>query len=199
MAHQNQRANMNAAAEPLMRRHRISVEEYYRMAEVGLLAPDARVELIEGEIIDMAPIGSRHGSLVDTLVEVFVQAFAGKAIVRGQGAVQLDGFSQPQPDIALLKPRQDRYRDRNPSGPDTFLVVEVSDSTLLYDRQIKVPLYARHGVPEVWIVDAQDSQLHFFRSLAAGEYTWISSTAEPGIVAIAGLPQMTVDLSPLFR
>jgi Uma2 family endonuclease len=188
-----------STTEVLPRRHRISVDDYYRMAEVGLLAPDARVELIEGEVIDMAPTGSRHGSLVDILVERFVQAFAGKAIVRSQGAVQLDGFSQPQPDVALLKPRPDRYRSQNPSGRDTFLVIEVSDSTLLYDRQIKVPLYARHGVPEVWIVDAEDSQLHCFRSLVAGEYTRISSTAEPGCIAIDGLDGVTADLTSLFR
>lgn len=125
------------------------------MAEVGLLAPDARVELIEGEIIDMPPIGPDHGSVADRLNHLLVPAVGQRAIVRVQGAVRLSRMSEPQPDTALLVPRKDYYRAAHPTGDNTFLVIEVSDSTLRYDRNVKVPLYARHAVPEVWIADLQ--------------------------------------------
>lgn len=183
------------------RRHRITVDEYYRMAEVGLLAPDARVELIEGEIIDMPPIGPDHGSVVDRLNHLLVPAVGERAIVRVQGAVRLSRMSEPQPDVALLVPRTDYYRAGHPSGENTYLVIEVSDSTLRYDRDVKVPLYARHGVPEVWIVDLQNNRLLLWRSPADGKYAEAATTAGPGEMRempIAALAGMTVDLSGLF-
>jgi Uma2 family endonuclease len=189
---------MGTPMETWPRRHRITVDEYYRMAEVGLLAPDARVELIEGEIIDMPPIGPDHGSVVDRLTHLLVHAVGDRAIVRVQGAVRLSRASEPQPDVALLAPRKDYYRAGQPSGADTFLLIEVSDSTLRYDRDVKVPLYARHGVPEVWIIDLQASRILSFRSPADGKYRDETSTEAPGDTAIKALPGLTVDLSELL-
>lgn len=189
---------MGIPMESLPRRHRITVDEYYRMAEVGLLAPDARVELIEGEIIDMPPIGPDHGSVVDKLTHLLVHAVGDHAIVRVQGAVRLSRASEPQPDVALLLPRTDYYRAGHPSGDNTFLVIEVSDSTLRYDRNVKVPLYARHGVPEVWIVDITGNQVHFYRNPADGRYRNEASAAEPGATPIMALPAVAVDLSGLM-
>lgn len=189
---------MDTSVENWPRRHRITVDEYYRMAEVGLLAPDARVELIEGEIIDVAPIGTDHGSVVDRLNHLLVHAVADRAIVRVQGAVRLSRASEPQPDVALLAPRNDYYRGGHPSGADTFLVIEVSDSTLRYDRDVKVPLYARHGVPEVWIIDLQGSRMLSFRSPADGKYRDETSTDAPGRTPISTLPGLAVDLSELL-
>jgi Uma2 family endonuclease len=179
---------MSAVMDNWLPRHRITVDEYHRMAEVGLLAPDARVELIDGEIIDMAPMGSPHGSTVDWLTRLLCAAVGERAIVRVQGAVRLSRSSEPQPDLALLRPRKDFYRTGHPSGPETQLVIEVSDSTLRYDRQIKVPLFARHGVPEVWVVDLEHNQLHFYRSLVDGAYADVAFTAKPGVTAISVLP-----------
>jgi Uma2 family endonuclease len=182
----------------LLTRHRITVDEYYRMAEVGLLAPDARVELIEGEIIDMLPNGSLHDGTVSHL-DALAHRIAGDcAWVRCRGPVRLSLSSEPEPDLALLKVRDDHYKRSHPTGRDTLLIVEVSDSTLRYDREIKVPLYARYGVPEVWIVDLEHGQLHFHRSLTDGAYADMSFTARPGITAISALPGVTVDLSGLF-
>ena len=189
---------MGTPMESWPRRHRITVDEYYRMAEVGLLAPDARVELIEGEIIDMPPIGPDHGSVVDKLTHLLVHAVGDRAIVRVQGAVRLSRASEPQPDVALLVPRTDYYRAGHPAGDNTFLVIEVSDSTLRYDRNVKVPLYARHGVPEVWIVDIPGSQVHFYRSPADGRYRDETSAAVPGPTPIMALPSVTVELSSLM-
>lgn len=180
-------------------RHRITVDEYYRMAEVGLLAPDARVELIEGEIIDMPPIGSRHGGTVTQLHHLLVQAVATRASVRVQQPVRLGKSSEPQPDLALVKPRADYYKSRHPTAADTLLIVEVSDTTFRYDRQIKVPLYARHGIPEVWIVDIKGRQMHFFRSPGADGYGDVVSSTEPGAREIAALPGVQVDLSGVLR
>lgn len=169
------------------------------MAEVGLLAPDARVELIEGEIIDMAPIGMHHTSVVDRLNRWLMSAVSDEAIVRVQGSFRLSGFTEPQPDVVLLKPREDFYWSRFATGDDTLLVVEVSDTPFRYDSKIKVPLYARYGIPEYWIVEIEHSRLHFFRSLADGRYTDVSATSTPGVAEIPGLSGKRIDLSRLLQ
>src|SRR5688572_28169459 len=147
---------MGMQMESWPQRHRITVHDYHRMAEIGVLAPDARVELIEGEIIDLAPIGNDHRSIVDQLNQALVMAAGDRAIVRTQGSIRLSQWSEPEPDVVLLVPRPDFYRGELAAGTGTLLVIEVSDTTLRYDRDIKVPLYARHGVPEVWVVDVND-------------------------------------------
>ena len=107
---------MGTPMEIWPRRHRVTVDEYHRMAEIGLLAPDARVELIEGEIVDVAPVSSEHGSIVDQLNWLLTQAVGRRAIVRVQGTVRLSEITEPEPDVALLKPRADFYRHRQPMG-----------------------------------------------------------------------------------
>ena len=190
---------MSTPMESWPRRHRITVHEYHRMAEVGLLAPDARVELIEGEIVDMAPIGTEHGSVVDQLNRLLTRAVGDLAIVRIQGAIRLSQITEPEPDVAVLKARADFYRHEQPPGTDTLLVVEVSDSTLRYDRDVKVPLYARHGVAEVWIVDLQRGRVLFYASPADGEYRKQSSVDRPAMTPLAALPSVSVDLSGLLE
>jgi Uma2 family endonuclease len=189
---------MSTLMETWPRRHRITVDEYHRMAEVGLLAPDARVELIEGEIIDMAPIARDHTSVVDQLTRLFVRAVGDEAIVRVQGSVRLSQMSEPEPDVILLRPKVDFYRSRFATGADTLLVIEVSDSTLRYDRDIKVPLYARHGVPETWIADLQNNQLLVYGRLHGGSYRQSDVVSGPWRMAIAGLPGIVVDLAAVF-
>jgi Uma2 family endonuclease len=170
------------------------------MAEVGLLAPDARVELIEGEIIDMAPIGIHHASVVDRLTRWLMSAVSEKeAVVRIQGSFRLSDFTEPEPDVILLKPREDFYWSRFATGDDSPLVIEVSDSTFRYDRVIKAPLYARYGIPEYWIVEIEDARVHFFRSLVDGRYTDISVTSTPGTTGIPGLSGKSIDLSKLLQ
>ncbi len=179
-------------------RRRITADDYCRMAEVGLLPPEARVELIDGEILDMPPIGKDHESVVDRLTHLFVRAVGDLAIVRVQGSVRLGSMSMPQPDITVLKPRPDFYRSRRATSADALLIIEVSESTLRFDRDVKVPLYARNGIPEVWVVDLQNDRLHFFRALRDGDYAHQHSTPTPGVTALAELPQVSVDLSPLL-
>ena len=134
--------------------HRFDVDDYYRMAEVGILSREDRVELIQGEIIDMAPISSAHGGTVVALTELVARLVAdGKVLVSMQGPLRLDPHNEPQPDLMLLRPRSDDYRDGHPDAADVLLLVEVADSSLAYDRGPKLALYGRHGVAEVWIVD----------------------------------------------
>jgi Uma2 family endonuclease len=179
-------------------RHRITVDEYYRMAEDGRLAPDARTELIEGEVIEMPGIGSPHASTVTRLQYRLFPVLGGSAQMRVQQPVRLDDYSEPQPDLVVVLPRQDFYHARHPGPADTLLIVEVSQSSLRFDRSVKVPLYARHQVPEVWLMDLERFRIHFFRSLRDGTYTDVSFTDNPAAVALSALPGVTVDLSGLF-
>jgi Uma2 family endonuclease len=191
---------MIAVMQPdLVHRHRLTVEEYFRMAEVGLLAPEARVELIEGEIIDMAPVGHRHTSLISRLHGRFARELVGRACVWDQGTLRMSTYSAPEPDLVLLKYRKDEYGLAAPTPEDILLVVEVSESSLRYDRKVKLPLYARHGVPELWIVNVAARRLHLFHTLAAGHYTPTASTPSPGRVSLQALAGATVDLTGLLE
>ena len=190
---------MSVAMEDFPRRHRITVDEYHHMAQVGLIAPDARVELIEGVIVDMPPIGSRHTSAVNRLNRLLIQAVEGRAIVQCQGSVRLDGFSEPQPDFALLAPREDFYEHRHPTPADALLVIEVSDSSVQYDSGPKMSLYARHGIPELWVFDIKGRKLLSFRNPVGAAYEEMQASELPGIVTIASLPDISIDLSSLYR
>jgi len=183
----------------LVRRHRLTVEEYFRMAEIGLLAPEARVELIEGEIFDMAPTGNQHGGLTAWLHRRFLRDLGEKISVWDQVTLPLGRFSAPEPDLVVLKYRKDEYRNKRPSSEDVLLIVEVSQSSLRHDVKVKVPLYARHGVPEVWIVDVQRLRVQVFHTLRADHYAHASVTPTPGRVSLQALPDAIVDLTGLFE
>ena len=187
-----------AVMNDLLPRHRITVDEYYRMAEVGLIAPDARTELIEGEVIEMPPMGSSHAATVSLLMYRLAAGLGRLDQVRVQLPVRLDAYSEPLPDFAVVLSREDLYRSCHPLPTDTLLVVEISQSTLRLDLKVKVPLCARHKVPEVWVVDLEHERIHFFHSPQDGIYTDSSFTDKPGIVTLASLPHARVDLSGLF-
>ena len=151
--------------------HRWSVEEYHQMAMAGLLDETDRVELIEGELIDMAPIGSKHAFRVDSISRA-LQRVAGKLfLVRVQNPVLLGERSEPQPDIAVVKDKN--YAESHPGAEDVLLIVEVSDTTLAYDRDVKLSLYARHGIPEVWLLDVNAGEMTVYREPAEGQYRLI--------------------------
>lgn len=180
-----------------IRRHRLNVDEYYRMGEVGLLAPDLRTELIEGEIIDMAPIGVSHAALVGKLVRHFFAMVGNQALVEGQRPIRLSNISEPQPDVVLLRPRADEYTTAHPTANDVLLLIEVSDSTLRYDRERKLPLYAQHGIPEVWLIDVQQRRLLRFTEPSAGLYQK-SETFESGFIQPRLLANIGIDLDKLL-
>lgn len=183
---------------PSQSRRPITVEEYYTRAQIGLIDPDARVELIEGEVVDMAAIGNWHCFAVDLLAEKLFALAKGKAIVRVQSALRLSDFTELQPDISLLKMRKDRYRESQACGPDALLVIEVSDTTLRKDLDVKMPLYARHGVPEVWVVDLQNDRVRFHRMPQGGRYRDVTSASRPGRTPVPGLKAAKIDLDSLL-
>jgi Uma2 family endonuclease len=176
----------------------MTVEEYYTRAQIGLIDPDARVELIEGEVVDMAPIGNRHGYAVDLLTTRLCALADDKAIVRVQGALRLSDVTEVQPDISLLKMRTNRYRESQACGSDALLVIEVSDTTLRKDLYVKTPLYARHGVPEVWIVDLENDRIRFHRAPEGGRYREVTSASKPGSTPVPGLAGAEIDLAALL-
>jgi Uma2 family endonuclease len=136
-----------------------TVDEYYRMADAGILTENDRVELIEGEIIQMSPIGRKHAARVDRATDILTLRLRGKAMVSIQNPLRLNNFNEPQPDIVVLKPREDYYESKSHTPEDTFVVMEVSDSTLRYDVEVKLPIYARAGIPEVWIENVSEDLL----------------------------------------
>lgn len=140
----------NGATFPPHRR-KFTVDEYYRMAEVGILERDERVELIEGEIIVMPPIGPEHADNVDEFNEVLARYAPGRYRVRIQNPVRLSNESEPEPDVALLRRRPEGYSAAHPTPADVLLVIEVAHSSLEYDRSIKAHIYGRSGVPETWV------------------------------------------------
>jgi Uma2 family endonuclease len=148
---------------PVQTQHRFSVKEYYRIAESGVLHPDARVELLDGRIIDMSPIGPFHGEVTTYLTEVFAAASKGRWRTRAQNSLRLDEHSEPQPDLVLAKPIAETYRKRHPRPDEVFLLIEVSDTTLEFDQDQKLPAYGRAGVAEVWIVNLVDLVLEIYR------------------------------------
>ncbi len=187
---------MNAiVADNWILRHRITVDEYYRMAEVGLLTPDARTELIEGEVIDMAPIGDKPANTVDRLVRLFAKALADDTGLGVQRPIRLSTKSEPQPDLVIYKERN--VAAGHPTGADILLVIEVSDSTLRYDREKKAPLYAQHGIPEMWLVDLNRKQLQRLSEPRDGAYQKVE-TFEGGSIQPLLLSNVSIDLDKIL-
>jgi Uma2 family endonuclease len=179
--------------------HRFSVKDYYRMAETGVLPPDARVELLNGRIIDMSPIGPFHGGVVNRLDRFFNLKANGRWIVSTQNALHLDEFSEPQPDLMLLEPRADDYVTSHPRAEDVILLIEVSDSTIEYDREQKTPDYARAGVREVWIIDLVEQGIEIYREPGLNGYVekFVLKAGEQ--VSPEAFPDAVLDLGALLK
>ena len=179
-------------------RRLFTVDEYYAMAKAGILAREERVELIDGEIIVMAPIGDDHLASVDIGNRFLVRAVGDRAIVRVQGSIRLDERTQPQPDFALLKDRDDFYRSGAPGPDDVLLLIEVSYSSLSYDRNIKQRLYARFGIVESWIVNLRDGTIEVYTDPVGGEYT-VTRVFRPGeTVSPASFPDIALSVSDII-
>lgn len=189
---------MNSAADLGVQPRLLSIDDYHRMAEAGVFAPEERVELIEGGIVQMAPIGSPHGGMVKRLNRLLTDAVRQHAIVSVQDPIQLGNYSEPEPDLALLRPRADFYDRAHPTASSVLLVVEVAQSSLKYDRELKLPLYARHSIPEAWLVDVDKRVLHMFREPGASDYARFDTTAKPGKLRLVALPDIEIDLTGLF-
>jgi Uma2 family endonuclease len=179
-----------------VKRRRFTVEEYDRMGEVGILTADDRVELLDGEIIEMAPIHPPHSSVVDRLTRLFTARLGERVILRVGGPIALvQQDSEPQPDLTLLRPRNDFYSHRHPRPADVLLAVEVMDSNVERDRRLKLPIYARARLAEVWLVDIPESRIDVFREPQGAGYRSTATWQRGSRFAIAAFADVifTVD------
>jgi len=180
-------------------KRRFTVEEYERMGQAGILSEDDRVELIEGEIIEMSPIGSRHAGTVARIHHLFSTRLGDRAVVWSQNPLLLVRHqSEPQPDVMLLAPRADFYAGALPEPPDVRLLVEVADSSLLYDRRTKFPLYARSGVSEAWLVDLDSGRVEVHRGPSSAGYRDVRVVGADERLSPLASPDLTVTLRDLI-
>ena len=175
-----------------------TVDEYYRMGHAGIFDEDSRVELIEGEIIEMSPVGTRHVACVNRATALFATRLAGKAIVSIQNPVVLSRITEPQPDIVLVRHRDDYYATKRLSPEDTLLVIEVSDTTLRYDRNRKMPLYAKSGVPEVWIEDLQGDLILVYRDPGPKTYSTYLVFRRGDSISLLAFPEIVFKVDDLL-
>lgn len=167
-----------------------SVDEYYRMAQAGILTEDDQVELIEGEVIQMSPIGSRHAACVKQLTAILYGLFGQKLIISVQDPIFLDEFNEPQPDVALLRKREDFYAESHPTAADVLVVIEVADTSVEYDRKRKLPLYARAGIAEIWLVNLPEERFELYTQPRDGEYQSVTVLRRGEVIdsqTVAGL------------
>lgn len=179
---------MIAETDSEVTRRLFTVQEYHQMAEAGILNEDDRVELIHGEILQMSPIGKHHAAIVSRLTMILAPQLASKAIVNVQNPVQISDGSEPEPDITIVPHRDDYYAESGITPEDVLLLIEVSDSTLKYDRNAKLPLYAEAGIPEVWIVDVNKRRLEVYRQPDEDRYQHSETLNREDIVSAVQLP-----------
>lgn len=176
----------------------ISIDDYHRMAADGLFSEDDRVELIEGEIVEMTPIGSWHAGSVRRLDDLFTTSLGRRALVDKEHPVSLGDWSEPEPDLAVLVRRDDYYTSINPTAADVFLVVEVADSSASYDRGVKAPLYAHQGIREYWLLDLRGQVLEIYRQPSPAGYRKIQRLRRGDSIAMEAFPDVVFSVSDLL-
>jgi Uma2 family endonuclease len=174
-------------------RVRFSVADYHRMIEVGILDEDDRVELIDGEIVSMSAVGSLHAGTVNRLSDFLFRALSGRAVIAVQNPVQLSDDTEPEPDLAVLLPRDDFYTTAHPLPADVFLLMEVGDSSFLADRQAKIPRYARAGIRESWLVNLEGGVIERYTDPGPNGYREIATLARGQRLASAVIAGLTLD------
>lgn len=178
----------------LKRRH-FTLAQYHQMIATGVLPEGDRVELIDGEILEMATIGSKHSAQVKRLNRLFTRLLGDEVLVSIQNPIELGPRSEPEPDVALLRWRTDYYESSHPQPADVYLVIEVADSTVEFDREVKAPLYARSGIVEYWLINLPADAIVVHRQPTAAGYQWVETYQRGQAIAIATLPDiaLTVD------
>ncbi len=181
-------------------RRRFTVDEYHKMGDAGIVGEDDRVELIDGEIVQMTPIHVPHARCVDRLTMFFAPLLADRGVVRVQSPIYIDGLNEPQPDVTLLRSSYylNTQQEQHPGPDDILLLIEVADSTLTTDRRRKVPLYAAAGVHEVWIVNIQKKVVEFFVDPAGGKYNRVGRVGLGHAVSPQSLPDITLKVDDIF-
>lgn len=178
---------------------KFTVNEYEKMGETGILTSEDKVELIKGEIIKMSPIGLKHLATVNRLNKFFYFNFPEMIIVGVQNSIELNDNSQPEPDVVLLKYRQDFYQKKRPSVEDILLLIEVSDSSLKYDQEIKLPLYAENNIEEVWLINLIDDCVEVYRNPKGKKYQQINILDQENTISCVAFSEITINISDFFN
>jgi len=181
-----------------VKRRLFTVDDYYRMAEAGILTEDDRVELIEGEVVELPPIGNRHAGRVNRLTELLVRTLGERGVVAVQNPVRLNEVSEPQPDLAVLERREDFYADSHPGPGDVHLIIEISDPSSLYDRGVKAALYARTGIPELWIVDVGGEVFNVLREPSPDGYRSVIDYRRGDLLSPLAFPDMRLAVDQIL-
>ncbi|HEY9853657.1 MAG TPA: Uma2 family endonuclease [Leptolyngbyaceae cyanobacterium] len=179
-------------------RRKFTVSQYHQMADAGILNENDRVELIRGEIVEMTPIGRRHAACVNRLVRLFIQLLGDSIILSPQNPIELDNNSQPQPDIVLLQPRPDFYESRLPQPQDIILLVEVADTTVESDRNIKIPLYAENGIRETWLVNINEEWVEVYREPSTTGYQNVQRFQRGESLSILAFPDLNLTVDEIL-
>lgn len=178
---------------------KFTVEQYHKMAHTQILNHQEHIELIQGEIITMSPIGFRHAFVTNYLANWFAHNLGEKVFVSTQNPISLGNRSEPQPDLALLKPVENFYADRLPTATDILLLIEVADSSLVYDREIKIPLYAQHQIPEVWLINLTQNQLECYRDPQNNHYQNQSIFTPNQSLSPLAFPELIIPLKTILN
>jgi Uma2 family endonuclease len=179
--------------------YRFTAQDYHRMADAGIFHEDDRLELLQGGIVEMPPVGPEHASGVKRLMNSFLPLqVERKAIISVQNPIRLDEYSEPQPDLALLKPRPDFYAHEHPAPQDVFLVVEVMDSSASYDREVKIPLYARFSIPETWLLDVQQGLVEVYQAPSPEGYQQVRTRRRGERLSPQAFPELSVTVDELL-
>ena len=181
-----------------LKRYRFTRADYHRMAQTGILKPGVRVELIDGEIVEMSPIGRRHMASVDRANKIFVPGVGDAAIVRIQGSIVLDGYGEPEPDLVLLRPRDDFYYDVDAMPEDVLLIIEVADSSEGYDRLTKAPLYATYRIPELWIADLNRDRVGIYRDPTPTGYATVQVARRGETISPLAFPDLKIAVEAIL-
>jgi Uma2 family endonuclease len=180
-------------------RWQFTVADYTRMREAGILSEDDRVELLDGEVRPMSPIDPFHAAIVNLLVMLLTRQLGDRAIVSVQNPIQLNDYSEPQPDVAILHPRQDFYAAAHPRPDDVLVAIEVADSSLEYDRTEKLPRYAQAGIAEVWIVDIGNQTVEQYTQPRNGRYHQLHLVEHGEHATAQTIDQLVLPVDALFR
>jgi Uma2 family endonuclease len=179
-------------------KHLTNLTEWRRLGEAAIFPPDSRVELINGEIFDMAPIGFNHAGHVIRLLNFFAPRVADKALINAQNPLQLGDLSEPEPDFMLLKPHADYYSSRHPTAEDVLLLIEVADTSLKFDQNQKLRLYALHGISEYWLLNLNDVCLEVYRKPFGETYKEKTTLYQGDTVALLQLPKLSIPIAAIL-
>lgn len=179
-------------------RRRFTVDEYHRMGEAGIFQPDERVELIEGDIVQMAPIGPRHAGCVINATRLFITRLGDRAVVSPQNPIVIQPRSEPQPDLLLLRPRTVSYSREHPAPEDVLLAIEVADTTVRFDRLVKARLYAQARIAEFWLLLTTDGIVEVYRQLASAGYASVTTHGSGHMVSPLATPDVGFAVADFF-